>query len=85
MHLQHNVNQFLHKIGVSSSNRNADMFSECEHNCLLKLAQECQRRGLTRIEAQSQIEKDFGGFTTSFRIAQAVRRVFMPAPNTCVH
>jgi hypothetical protein len=85
MHLQHNLNHFLQMIGASSSNRNADMFSECEHNCLLKLAQDCKRRGLTLIEAQRQIEKDFGGFTTSFRIAQAVRRVFAPAPNTCVH
>lgn len=61
------------------------MFSECEHNCLLKLAQDCKSRGLSRTEAQHQIESDFGGFTTSFRIAQAVRRVFGASTETWVH
>lgn len=31
---------------------------------------------MSHIEAQQQIESDFGGFSTSFRIAQAVRRAF---------
>ena len=63
-------------MGISSSKTNADMFTECEHNCLLKIARDCKHRGLSRTEAQRQIERDFGGFSTSFRIAQAVSRAF---------
>ncbi len=57
------------------------MVTECEHNCLVKMAEACKGRGLSLNEAQRHIETETAGFSTSFRIAQAVRHVFTPNPN----
>jgi hypothetical protein len=75
---QRKINQFLRNFPPSSSQRTPDMVTECEHDCLLRMAEACKRRGLTPAQAQHHIEAETAGFSTSFRIAQAVRRVFQP-------
>jgi hypothetical protein len=82
--VQQKINQFPHMVRIPSRKGNRHMFSECEHSCLVRLAQDCKRRGMTHNEAQRQIENDFGGFSTSFRIAQAVQHAFCVTPDLVV-
>ncbi|THH35279.1 hypothetical protein E4Z66_15780 [Aliishimia ponticola] len=56
------------------------MFSECEHSCLLQMAKACKQRGMTRAEAIRSIETELCGFSSPFRIGQAVNTAFSPNP-----
>ena len=57
------------------------MFSECEHACLLQMALACKKRGMTLAEAKRSIELELHGFSSRFRISQAVETAFSPSPH----
>lgn len=57
------------------------MFSECEHSCLLQMALACKKRGMTRAEAKRSIVTELHGFSSLFRIGQAVETAFSPTPH----
>lgn len=57
------------------------MFGELEHSCLLKMAIECKRLGLTQSECQSTLIEQTHGFSSAFKIQQVVNTAFNPGLN----
>ena len=57
------------------------MFSECEHACLLQMAIDCRDKGMSRPQAQQSIDLELHGFSSCFRISQAVETAYSPAPH----
>lgn len=54
------------------------MFSEFEHSCLLTMALECRRNGLTPSESRATIRHRTGGFSAPLMIRQVVHTAFHP-------
>ncbi|CUH86814.1 hypothetical protein PH5382_00727 [Phaeobacter sp. CECT 5382] len=54
------------------------MFSEFEHGCLLEMALECKRKGLSQSESRASIRSRTSGFSAQFRIRQVVHTAFHP-------
>ncbi|MCD9146901.1 hypothetical protein [Pseudophaeobacter flagellatus] len=54
------------------------MFSEFEHTCLLKMALECRRDGLSQSESRAVIKSRTGDFSAAFMIRQVVHTAFHP-------
>lgn len=54
------------------------MFSEFEHSCLLTMALECRRNGLSPSESRASIKQRTGGFCAPLMIRQVVHTVFHP-------
>ena len=52
------------------------MQTDWESNCLVSMATRRRRRGLSRAEAIRDIDIALRGFSTRFRIGQAVRTVY---------
>ncbi|MBY6135422.1 hypothetical protein KUV61_06270 [Nocardioides marinus] len=57
------------------------MFGELEHSCLLKMALECKRLGLTQSESLASLVEQTHGFSPHFKIQQVVHTVFHPGQN----
>ena len=54
------------------------MVGEIERTWLMSLAAACKTRGLSALEAHQRIAEEIRGFSTGFRIAQAVRATYEP-------
>lgn len=54
------------------------MFSEFEHTCLLKMAFECRRKGLSPSESRASIKLRTRGFSAPLMIRQVVHTAFHP-------
>lgn len=54
------------------------MFSEIEHACLLTMARDCRRMGLSPAESRAEIQARMQGFCAAHRIRQAVYTAFHP-------
>ena len=54
------------------------MFSEFEHGCLLDMALECRRKGLSPSESRASISRRTRGFSAPFMIRQVVQTAFHP-------
>ncbi|WP_281955274.1 hypothetical protein [Pseudophaeobacter arcticus] len=54
------------------------MFSEFEHSCLLDMALECRRKGLSQSESRATLNRQTRGFSAPFMIRQVVHTAFHP-------
>ncbi|MEP2715248.1 hypothetical protein [Pseudophaeobacter sp.] len=54
------------------------MFSEFEHNCLLEMALECRRKGLSQSESRASIRSRTRGFSAPLMIRRVVHTAFHP-------
>ena len=61
------------------------MFSEFEHNCLLVLARECRRNGLSQSQSRARLRRRTRGFSAPLMIRQVVHTAFHPdhCPDLC--
>ena len=58
------------------------MFMDVERNYLMSRARDCQRRGMTPLEAYDVIQGDLRGFSASERIRCAIAAVFRQADHS---
>lgn len=57
------------------------MFGELEHSCLLKMALECKRMGLSQSESLSALIEQTHGLSSAFKIQQVINTAFNPGLN----